>query len=56
LEPGSAGGLYLASDLLGYLARGAALDQVFDRFGWPFCVAGVALALPIAAVLARRLG
>jgi MFS transporter, YNFM family, putative membrane transport protein len=31
------------------------LGQVFDRFGWPASVAGVGLALALAALLAARL-
>ena len=31
------------------------LGQLFDRFGWAACVAGIALSLVAAAVLAVRL-
>jgi hypothetical protein len=31
------------------------LGQLFDRFGWAACVAGIALALAVAAALAIRL-
>lgn len=48
----TAGGLYLASYYLGGLAGAAVLGQVFDRFGWSACVAGVALALAGIAALA----
>jgi predicted MFS family arabinose efflux permease len=51
----AASGLYLASYYLGGLIGAAALGQVFDRFGWTACVAGVALALASAALLALRL-
>jgi MFS transporter, YNFM family, putative membrane transport protein len=33
----------------------AVLGQVFDRFGWPSCVAGIGASLAIAALLASRL-
>lgn len=33
----------------------AVLGQVFDRFGWPACVAGIGLALGAAALLANDL-
>jgi MFS transporter, YNFM family, putative membrane transport protein len=51
----AASGLYLASYYLGGLAGAAVLGQLFDRYGWPACVAGVAVALALAAVLATRL-
>jgi MFS transporter, YNFM family, putative membrane transport protein len=54
-DRGSASGIYLASYFLGGLVGSAVLGQVFDRFGWPFCVAGIALALLLAAVLAVRM-
>jgi MFS transporter, YNFM family, putative membrane transport protein len=33
----------------------AILGQIFDRLGWPACVAGIGLSLGAAALLARRL-
>jgi predicted MFS family arabinose efflux permease len=54
-DRGSAGGLYLAGYFLGGLVGSFALGQVFDRFGWPACVAGIGLALGMAALLAFRL-
>jgi MFS transporter, YNFM family, putative membrane transport protein len=33
----------------------AILGQIFDRIGWAACVAGIALSLGVAAVLAHRL-
>jgi YNFM family putative membrane transporter len=51
----AASGLYLASYFLGGMAGAALLGQVFDRFGWGACVAGVGAALALAAVLARNL-
>jgi len=54
-DRGSASGIYLASYFLGGLVGSAVLGQVFDRFGWPVCVGGIALALAAAAWLAARL-
>ena len=51
----AASGLYLASYYLGGLAGAALLGQLFDRYGWPACVAGVAAALLLAAVLGLKL-
>jgi predicted MFS family arabinose efflux permease len=52
---GSASGLYLASYFSGGLIGTAVLGAVFDRLGWPGCVAGIGLALLAAAALAERL-
>jgi MFS transporter, YNFM family, putative membrane transport protein len=54
-DRGSASGIYLASYFFGGLIGSAVLGQVFDQFGWPACVAGIGLALLLAAVLASRL-
>ena len=54
-ERGSASGLYLASYFFGGLAGTAVLGQLFDRFGWAACVAGVAASLAAAAWLATGL-
>jgi MFS transporter, YNFM family, putative membrane transport protein len=51
----AASGLYLASYYLGGLSGAAILGQLFDRYGWGVCVAGVGVSLMLAAVLARRL-
>lgn len=51
----TASGLYLASYFLGGLAGSAVLGQIFDRFGWPACVAGIAAALALVALLAVRM-
>ncbi len=48
----AASGLYLASYYLGGLAGAALLGQMFDRFGWEACVAGIGVALALAAILA----
>jgi YNFM family putative membrane transporter len=50
-----ASGIYLAAYFSGGLMGSAALGQAFDRFGWPASVAGVALALALAAVLGFNL-
>jgi predicted MFS family arabinose efflux permease len=46
----SASGLYLASYYLGGLSGAALLGQIFDRFGWSACIAGVGVALGAAAL------
>ena len=55
IDRGSASGLYLASYFLGGLAGAALLGWLFDRHGWPACVAGIGVALAAAAWLALRL-
>ncbi|MBR0757419.1 MFS transporter [Bradyrhizobium jicamae] len=52
---GVASGTYLACYFLGGLVGTAVLGQLFDRFGWVACVAGVATALAVAACLTARL-
>jgi YNFM family putative membrane transporter len=54
-DRGSASGLYLASYFFGGLVGSAVLGQVFDRYGWAACVAGIGIALGVAALLAIRL-
>jgi YNFM family putative membrane transporter len=54
-DRGSASGLYLASYFFGGLVGSAVLGQAFDRLGWPGCVAGVAVALAVAAVFTKHL-
>jgi len=51
----SASGIYLACYFLGGLVGSAVLGQVFDRFGWTACVAGIGIALATAGLLAIRL-
>jgi YNFM family putative membrane transporter len=51
-ERGAASGLYLASYFFGGLVGSAVLGPIFDMFGWKACVAGIAVALVIAALLA----
>ena len=48
----SASGIYLACYFFGGLVGTAVLGQVFDRFGWAACVAGVGAVLLAAAWLA----
>jgi MFS transporter, YNFM family, putative membrane transport protein len=52
---GIASGTYLACYFLGGLAGSALLGQLFDRFGWGTCVAGVGASLVFAALLTARL-
>jgi YNFM family putative membrane transporter len=54
-DRGAASGIYLASYFFGGLVGSAVLGQLFDRFGWVACVAGIAVSLAVAAVLALRL-
>jgi MFS transporter, YNFM family, putative membrane transport protein len=52
---GVASGTYLACYFLGGLIGSAVLGQLFDRFGWSACVAGVGVSLALAALLTVRL-
>ncbi|MFO1070852.1 MAG: MFS transporter [Geminicoccaceae bacterium] len=54
-DRGSASGIYLACYFMGGLVGSAVLGQVFDRWDWAACVAGIGVALAVAAVLAARL-
>jgi MFS transporter, YNFM family, putative membrane transport protein len=54
-DRGAASGIYLACYFFGGLIGAAVLGQVFDRYGWAACVAGVGASLTLAAVLAARL-
>jgi YNFM family putative membrane transporter len=54
-DRGAASGIYLASYFLGGLVGSAVLGQLYDRLGWPTCVAGIGLSLLLGAVLAFRL-
>jgi predicted MFS family arabinose efflux permease len=51
----AASGIYLASYFGGGLAGSALLGQAYDRLGWGACVAGIGIALLLAAILAIRL-
>jgi predicted MFS family arabinose efflux permease len=48
---GVASGFYLACYFFGGLVGSAVLGQLFDRFGWNVCVAGIAVSLLVAALL-----
>ncbi|MFZ5716840.1 MAG: MFS transporter, partial [Bradyrhizobium sp.] len=48
---GLASGTYLACYFCGGLVGTAVLGRLFDAFGWQACVAGVGVALALAAVL-----
>jgi predicted MFS family arabinose efflux permease len=52
---GVASGTYLACYFFGGMVGSAVLGQLFDRFGWTACVAGVAASLAVAAWLTKRL-
>lgn len=52
---GVASGTYLACYFCGGLVGTAVLGRLFDAFGWAACVAGVGLALAVAASLAFSL-
>jgi MFS transporter, YNFM family, putative membrane transport protein len=52
---GVASGTYLACYFFGGLIGSAVLGQLFDRFDWAACVAGIGAALAIAAILTTRL-
>ena len=52
---GVASGTYLACYFCGGLVGSAVLGQLFDRFGWAMCVAGIFGALVVAGILAVRL-
>jgi MFS transporter, YNFM family, putative membrane transport protein len=54
-DRGSASGIYLSCYFLGGMIGSAVLGQIFDRFGWSSCVAGIGASLAIAALLAGRL-
>ncbi|MDX1375989.1 MAG: MFS transporter, partial [Burkholderiales bacterium] len=54
-DRGAASGIYLACYFAGGLVGTALLGQLFDRFGWQACVAGIGVALALAALLAVRL-
>lgn len=54
-DPGAASGLYLACYFFGGLVGSAVLGQLFDRLGWSACVAGIGVALALAALLGAGL-
>jgi MFS transporter, YNFM family, putative membrane transport protein len=54
-DRGSASGIYLGCYFFGGMVGTAILGQIFDRFGWPACVAGIGTALAVASALTIRL-
>ena len=52
---GVASGTYLACYFFGGLVGSVVLGQLFDRFGWTACIAGVGASLAVAALLTARL-
>ena len=54
-DRGAASGMYLASYFFGGMAGSVVLGQIFDRFGWAACVAGIGAALALGGLLATRL-
>lgn len=54
-DRGSASGIYLACYFFGGLVGSAVLGQIYDHLGWAACIAGVGLALAVAALLSFRL-
>lgn len=55
-DKAAASGLYLSSYYCGGLVGAAAIGRLFDGFGWLAALAGVFLALALAAVLGIKLG
>lgn len=51
----AASGFYLSSYFCGGLVGSAVLGAAFDDLGWSACVAGIAIALGLAGLLASRL-
>lgn len=54
-DKAAASGLYLSSYYCGGLAGAAVIGLLFDRYGWPAAVAGVFVALALAAALSAGL-
>jgi len=54
-DKAAASGLYLSSYYCGGMAGAAAIGQLFDRFGWTVAIAGVFVALGLAALLGLKL-
>ncbi len=54
-DRGAANGIYLACYFSGGLVGTAVLGQLYDRLGWTACIAGIAIALAMAAWLAAGL-
>ena len=54
-DRGSASGIYLACYFAGGLVGTATLGALFEQLGWAACVAGIGVALALAAMLAAHL-
>jgi MFS transporter, YNFM family, putative membrane transport protein len=54
-DRGGASGIYLACYFFGGIVGSAVLGQLFDRFGWPACVAGIGVTLVLAGLLTLQL-
>jgi predicted MFS family arabinose efflux permease len=54
-DRGSASGVYLACYFTGGLVGSAVLGQLFDGFGWPACVLGIAVSLSVAGFLSSAM-
>jgi predicted MFS family arabinose efflux permease len=54
-DRGAASGMYLACYFFGGLVGAALLGRLFDGLGWAACVAGIAIALLLAASLSLAL-
>lgn len=54
-DRGEASGIYLACYFAGGLAGTAVLGATFERLGWAACVAGIGVALALAAWMGARL-
>jgi predicted MFS family arabinose efflux permease len=54
-DRGSASGIYLACYFFGGISGSVVLGQLFVRLGWAACVAGIGVALLVAALLTLRL-
>jgi MFS transporter, YNFM family, putative membrane transport protein len=52
IDRGSASGIYLAAYFIGGMVGSIVLGQLYMRFGWAGCVAGIGAALGLASVLA----
>jgi predicted MFS family arabinose efflux permease len=55
VDRGSASGIYLGCYFAGGIVGSIVLGQLFDHLGWTACVAGIGVALAVAASLGFRL-
>jgi MFS transporter, YNFM family, putative membrane transport protein len=54
-DRGSASGIYLSCYFCGGMVGSAVLGQIFDRYGWPACVAGIGASVTLGVLLASTL-